>query len=116
MTRFRPLLHLVLIFAVLATAQILGAARGHARVAGEIVICSGQGVVTLQVDADGNPVGPPMICPDCALTLLVENAPLQWTAAHPMRLVPGRRPTFVPVWAAPDKMPVPQARGPPVWS
>lgn len=36
--------------------------------AGQFVICTGQGVKTITVDRDGQPVEVVHICPDCALT------------------------------------------------
>lgn len=113
MFRLRPFLHLTLVLTVLLTAQVMGAARGQARVAGELVICSGQGVVTLRLDADGNPVDPPMICPDCALTLLVQGISEGGSLAPPVSVTPVIWPGPV---AAPVKPATPvhtQARAPP---
>ncbi len=69
--RPRPLLNLVLAALLALTSQSLATARGHAAVAGEIVLCSGEGLVTITVDAQGNPTGPAHYCPDCALSLFV---------------------------------------------
>jgi hypothetical protein len=46
-------------------------ARGQAAPTGRIVICSGQGLMTVLVDADGQPTGDVHLCPDCALNALV---------------------------------------------
>ncbi|RDC75471.1 hypothetical protein DLJ49_01625 [Rhodovulum sp. 12E13] len=61
----------------LLTALVLGLAtvaaghaRGHAQHAGAIVICTGEGVVTVLVDAEGQPVERRVLCPDCVLSLL----------------------------------------------
>lgn len=62
------------ILATVLTAGVVGAARGQAAAAGEIVICAGQGPVTIQLDADGNPTGPPHWCPDCVLSLFAAAA------------------------------------------
>lgn len=44
-----------------------GIARGQAPADGQIVICTGQGIITISVDAEGNPVESHMLCPDAAL-------------------------------------------------
>ena len=44
-----------------------GVARGQAPADGQMVICTGHGIVTISVDADGNPVESYMLCPDAAL-------------------------------------------------
>lgn len=63
-------LHLSLILLLVVTGLSLGAARGQARVAGEVVLCAGGAVTVQAVDADGHPVGRVTICPDMALSLL----------------------------------------------
>lgn len=65
-------LSLALILSV--TSFTLASARGHAPVAGKIEICSGLGLQTITVDADGNPVGPPHICPDGVASFLTVDA------------------------------------------
>ena len=40
-----------------------------------MVICTGSGPLMVYVDADGNPVQAPHICPDCVLNLLAAIAP-----------------------------------------
>ncbi|PIE11849.1 MAG: hypothetical protein CSA72_01650 [Rhodobacterales bacterium] len=113
MTRLRRAIHLTLILAVLATAQIVGMARGQASVAGEMVICSGGAVVTVQVDADGNPVGPPHFCPDCAMTLLVAGSMDEPALARPFSLrFVAWDPLVVPP-VAPAPLIAPSARDPP---
>ncbi|WP_421905033.1 hypothetical protein [Mameliella sp.] len=63
------LLAMVLAFTGLSAAY----ARGQADPAGSIVICRGLTVVTILVDAEGQPVEPPHICPDAATVLFVET-------------------------------------------
>ena len=46
----RPALPLLLILLVAATSLSLGHARGQARIAGEVVLCAGERVVTVTVD------------------------------------------------------------------
>ena len=52
------------------TSHSMAVARGMPGPDGQMVICTGQGPVMISVDANGNPVGPPHICPDAALSLL----------------------------------------------
>ncbi|SPF79964.1 hypothetical protein [Pseudoprimorskyibacter insulae] len=60
---------------VLMTSMQMAIARGTPAPAGAMVICAGQGVVTVYVDENGEPVATPYICPDCALTLFQAIAP-----------------------------------------
>jgi hypothetical protein len=114
MTRIaRPLQALLLAFVLVLTAQTMAVARGQAVAAGEMVICSAAGLVTVQVDAEGNPVGPPHLCPDCVVSLSAWDVP----AAV---VVPGDRvlSEMVFPWeaaaACPGRAPgLPSARGPP---
>lgn len=64
-------LRLSLILLLVLTGVTLGAARGQARIAGEIVLCSGSTVMTVAVDDQGQPVKHMMICPDMALSLML---------------------------------------------
>ncbi|WP_083217568.1 hypothetical protein [Thioclava sp. SK-1] len=58
--------------ALLAVTSLqMAVARGQARVAGQIVLCTGTGVTTVHVDAQGQPIDRPQICPDMALNWLV---------------------------------------------
>lgn len=112
MRAFRNLVAGLAILATLLTAGAVGAARGQAAAAGEIVICSGGAAVTVPVDADGNPTGPPHWCPDCALTLFA-GLPAAPVAAVPPATVSAAPPaTFRDrPWAA--RAAAPLARGPP---
>lgn len=47
------------------TGQSLAVARGAAQPVGEIVLCTGTGPVSVAVDAEGQPVATPHLCPDC---------------------------------------------------
>lgn len=90
-------------------------ARAHGGAAGlhQVVICSGAGIVTLTLDARGNPAGPPLPCPDCIAGLAA--ALPQQAAAPAERLQPAARlvlPTAVSRTATTPH--VRQARGPPV--
>ncbi|MGH1415467.1 MAG: hypothetical protein ACRBB0_18410 [Pelagimonas sp.] len=64
---------LVLILAL--TSQTMAVAQGQAAAMGEMEICQGLGVVSVPVDAEGNPTGAPMICPDFAGVLALDALP-----------------------------------------
>lgn len=64
MALFRSLTALLVALSVLVGAFGLASARGQARPVDMIVICAGQGFVTIAIDADGNPVSAPVLCPD----------------------------------------------------
>ena len=66
----RALLAISLALLLAATSQTMAVARGQARVAGDVVICSGYGITTISVDENGDPVGPAHICPDMVLALM----------------------------------------------
>ena len=68
MTRILPLI-LALLIAV--TSQQMAMARGMTKDAsGQVILCTGQGPTVVTLDAQGNPMGPVHICPDCALTVM----------------------------------------------
>lgn len=104
----RPL-SLVLILCLAFTGIGLGAARGTVMAGGQVVICTGQGVVVM--DHPGAP-GPPHLCPDMALSLLaaVWTPPPQFGRALPQPR-PVARPQ--PLRAHGRESPRPAARGPP---
>lgn len=104
------------------TSVTMAVARGQTRVAGQIVLCSGYGMVLVAIDAAGNPVadaeggpagGTVHLCPDMVLAMLTalppaglwSPRPAVWRAAPPLRdharLPAGRAPGPV------------RARGPP---
>lgn len=71
MVRFTRLLAFSLALIVAVTSQHMALARGMTTdAAGQVILCTGQGVVTVTLDAEGNPTGPVHICPDCALSFL----------------------------------------------
>mgnify|MGYP001801645745 CR=1 FL=1 len=64
---------LLLILTLVLTSQAFAVARGQAAVAGEMVLCIGHLTVTVEVDADGNPLETRPACEQClaaALTAL----------------------------------------------
>lgn len=65
---FRSYLGILLSVMLAFTGQSMAVARGMPGPAGEVVLCTGQGAVSVTVDENGQPVGKPHICPDCAMT------------------------------------------------
>lgn len=65
----RPLAAIALALVLVLTAQSMAVARGAPGIAGTVTLCTGTGPVTLLTDAEGQPLGPSHICPDCTLTL-----------------------------------------------
>ncbi len=69
----RSLSALALVLILALTSQTMVVAQGQAMAVGEIEICHGLGVVSQPVDAEGNPTGPPVICPDFATAISLEG-------------------------------------------
>ncbi|MGR3376243.1 hypothetical protein [Salipiger abyssi] len=90
----------------------MAVARAQPAPAGEIVICSGLGLVTVMVDAEGNPVGHSHVCPDGLLTLFAA-AGGGWTPPQALPLWLRVAPEFAARRGQGMRMPVPQARDPP---
>ncbi|MBQ0749933.1 MAG: hypothetical protein KBT70_07000 [Roseovarius sp.] len=65
MRPLHPILALGLCLVLALTSQSLAVARGAAQPVGQIVLCTGTGPVTVTVDAEGQPVAAPYLCPDC---------------------------------------------------
>jgi hypothetical protein len=82
--RNHPLVAIALALLLVLTAQSMAVARGMPGAAGSIVLCTGSGPVTILTDADGQPVGPSHVCPDCTLSLIVAVAQAAPSVAHPM--------------------------------
>ncbi|RPE66356.1 hypothetical protein EDD53_2058 [Pacificibacter maritimus] len=70
--RFKsPILAFVLAALMIATSGAMATARGVARdAAGQMVLCTGMGPVTVLMDTQGQPIGKAHYCPDCALGTL----------------------------------------------
>lgn len=71
-SRFFPMRHTTLaglVLAMVLTALTVGHARGQAPVAGQIVLCVGTQIVTVSVDANGQPVTMTHACPDGIMAL-----------------------------------------------
>lgn len=59
---------------VIVTAQGAAHARGMADPAGKMVICTGTGPVMVYMDEDGQPTQAPHLCPEFALSLILDVA------------------------------------------
>ena len=69
MTRLMRTYTTILLVLVLAfTGHSMAIARGMPNAAGEIILCTNAGIVSVAVDENGQPVDKPHICPDCALS------------------------------------------------
>jgi hypothetical protein len=69
MTVLRGATTFVLCLFLALTSVTLAVARGAPQPVGVMVICTGEGVQRVAVDAGGMPAGPPHVCPDCLLAL-----------------------------------------------
>lgn len=98
------------------TSVQVAAARGASPAVGTMVICIGQTVMTVAVDAEGQPTeGSVHLCPDVALSLFAEAGGSFATAEPVPAWVRLARDLSEPRSAGRDT-PVQQARGPPVLS
>lgn len=111
-TRFKLLIGIVAALVLAMTSMTMAVARGQARVAGEVVICTGYGVTTISVDAEGNPTGPVHLCPDMVLAMMAAIAVAPALPTPPQG--EGRRLQTVELESAQAQaFVVPRARGPP---
>lgn len=108
------LLGLSLALLIAVTSQQMAMARGMTKdAAGQVILCTGQGPTVVTLNAQGNPIGPVHICPDCALTfadcladISVGTAPLVHIQTLPQTPVRTLQIAPIPTTA--------YARGPPV--
>jgi len=107
-------LTLALALLIAVTSQQMAVARGMTHdVAGQVILCTGHGPITVTLDHQGNPMELVHICPDCALTLVQPSA--SPVVADPIVV---HIQTLVQVVAMTSQTPVipkpAQARAPPV--
>lgn len=109
----QTLIGLLALVVALTSSQMV-TARAEAAAVDRIVICSGYGVMTVDVDAEGNPVGPMHLCPECVaahLTGVLPGPVLQPPVAmHPVAFAP---PATITASAKPARRLRPDARAPP---
>lgn len=70
MIAFRTIAMNLLVLAVMASSVTMAVARNQPRPTGEMVLCTGYGMVVVGVDAQGKPIGPMMPCPDCVVSFV----------------------------------------------
>ncbi len=111
----RRLFFLFLCLTLGLTSGTMAVARGQGADATAVTICSGYGVVTLYLDADGNPLpgdGMVHLCPEClgglGFAALSEAPHLHRPLTRSDRLV-----TRGPDWSPRPPSLTAQARGPP---
>ncbi len=108
------LIHALLLSLTLAlTSYSMAMARGQSPDIGtDMVICTGVGMITMTIGADGEPVKATHICPDAmsifAATLAAPALPIQPTAMG-WRAAP-----FTDATTAPQETLSPSARAPPL--
>lgn len=114
MKALRPLAIALLALAVMVSSVTMAVARQQPRSTGEMVLCTGYGMVVIGVDAQGQPTGPMLPCPDCVLSLaglesdaVVLPLPPQTLVAqaHALRSLPAPA-TGAPVFRHPRAPPV----------
>ena len=111
-----PLQAMLLALLLVLTGQSMAQVRMAPGIGGEMVLCTGTGPITVVTDENGDPVGPPHVCPECAMSLFaaVPVAPAQ--PGSPAGEVRKRRWP----WRASDMVqaavPAASARDPPAWS
>jgi len=84
------ILWLVLVFA--SSSVTMAIARHQPRAVGDIELCTGTGLVSVAVDARGDPTGPQMPCPDMtqALAALTDVSFTHFSASgalHPVQFL-----------------------------
>lgn len=85
MAMIRTLTSAVLLLAMVLTSAAMAVARSSQDVAsGTMVLCTGTGPISVQVDADGQPIGPVHFCPDCALAFFATTPDPQIGAFVPV--------------------------------
>ena len=108
--------HITLCLAMLTlvvTAQAFALARGSADGAGQMVLCTGTGLIAVYVDGQGQPTSAPHICPDAALNVLVDGAvPLVSAPLRQVRFVLVELHAHAPLLQLPRV--APPSRGPPL--
>ena len=111
--RLRNSLAALVAFALILTGSVAMQMRAAPGFSGQMVICTGQGPVMVQLGADGQPAGTVHICPDCMLHALSSVLPQAMSVVRPVSITVVRTGSLQ---GAPGTQarPAPQARGPPV--
>ncbi len=70
MSALRSLSLIALVLALTVASVTMAVARHQARAVDEVVLCTGYGMVTVAIDAEGRPTDAMAPCPDCILSLV----------------------------------------------
>lgn len=81
MTRIRTHITWLLIAVLTFTGHSMAIARGMSPATGMMELCTGDQVVMVHVDANGEPTGPAHICPEFSLMLMDMLSPVPSIAA-----------------------------------
>ena len=113
MTLFRRLCASLMMALLVLAGQQVSMARASGPAVMTAVLCIGGGLVTVMLDAEGNPTGPPHTCPDATLAFLPDLA-LPRPQARPVTVsaLAPRPPAAAPHPALGPRLPA--ARGPPL--
>lgn len=113
MIRLRFLAGLLLALVLGVSSVTMAVARGHASAPGTaMVICTGYGLITVTLDAEGNPTGPVHPCPDCVVAMAALAVAPSLPPVLPLRRGRAARPLSRPAPAARPRR-ARRARGPP---
>lgn len=74
--RFKSIFGVCLALLLAVTSQSMAVSRGMSTAAGQMVICTGSGPITVYVDADGTPTTAAHSCADC-IVALTDAVPVQ---------------------------------------
>ena len=110
--RLRSLAAFVLALLIAVTAQAAAVAHAAPGPTGRMEICTGTGPVMVYTDETGAPTGPPVYCPDFALSLVLAlDLPAPVIGARDAHLLTLTVPETLSGTA--QALPDAQARGPP---
>lgn len=101
---------------VVLTGQAAAMAHGAPGPMGQVELCTGdQGPVMVYLDETGAPTGPPVYCPEFALSLILSIDPVVGVFGPDELLHSVFGVDFAIMVVAGHGIAVPRVRGPPVW-
>ena len=104
-----------LVLVLVAGSVAMASARHQMRASGEVVICTGYGLTTIVLDADGTPVESlPILCPDCVPGLAALTDPMVILSETPGTLTPVRYARIDLPMPKPEAPGLRRSRAPPV--
>lgn len=111
--RVLRLVNLISLVLVLVAGSV--AMASASRSSGEVVICTGYGLTTIVLDADGNPVESlPILCPDCVPGLAALTDTMVILSETPGTLTPVRYARIDLPMPKPEAPGLRRSRAPPV--